>query len=89
MVFIYEDKLRGTDLDFSYSSGLADTVEERIRDDAELMAEIKEFCEVENKDDVDGKLSMKDYIDLKIDEMAMDAVDGIKMYVEFEMEAKL
>lgn len=89
MIFSLDDKLRTSDLSSDYLDSLIKSVITRIKDDEGMMAEIKEFCEEENKDNVEGKLTLQDYINMKIDEMAEDAVSRTRFYVDFDVEVKL
>ena len=89
MEFTLNEKLNSGDLSTDFYDGLVSQVRSLIEDNEELMAEIKEFCEEENKDNVEGKLSLQDYINLKIDEMADEAVSRLRIYCEFDVEVKL
>ena len=89
MTITFEEKLRYRDLSSDRIDELVESVKNYIKGNEDIMKEIKEFCEEENKDSVEGKLSMKDYIDLKIDEMANDAVDKIRIYCSFDLEVSI
>lgn len=90
MTFDFNDyKIRSGDLSSSFIEEIEGAVKNRIKDDEDLMKEIKEFCEEEAKEYPESKLTMDDRIKLKIDEMAEDASGTIKIYCDFDVEVKL
>ena len=96
MKFTMEDKLISIDFSFNYYSSLAKVTEERIKEDTELMAEILEVSKEAKKEYDENlkegeapRLTLQDYIDLKIDDLAIKAVDQIRLYVEFDVEVNL
>jgi len=86
MIVNYEDKLYRNDLSYEKNEMLVGVVKSRIKDNKELMTKIKEFVEYDNRDNVEGKISNESFVELKVDEMAQNAVNMIKMYVEFDMD---
>ena len=88
MKFSYEDKIRGTDLEFDYKYNLVRITIERIKNNPELMDKIKELVIDDYVETTGNKPSYTDFVELKIDELATDAVDGIRIYTEFDIEVK-
>lgn len=87
MRFSYDDKIRAGDLDNSYRDSLVKYTIDRIRDEKELMEEIREFIIDENPEATESQI--ESWIDLKIDEIAEEAIDRIRVYVEFDVEVIL
>lgn len=85
MIFTYEDKIRANDLAFDYKEQLIGITAERIREDDELMNRVDAFCRIELAE-YEGKFTLKQLIDLKVDELAEEAVSRIRIYATFDIE---
>ena len=88
-ILSFEEKLGAVDLNSDFKERITESVKESILSNEPLMAEIREFVEEENADNVEGRVSNKDYVNLKVDEMASDAVDKTRIYCDFDGEVKL
>lgn len=83
MKFSIEDVIRGKDLEFEYREGLVADVRNRIIADDELMVQIRESVATELGEHSE---QLEQWVFLKIDELSDEAVDSIKLYVEFEFD---
>lgn len=90
MTFNFSDyKLRSGDLSYRFVEEIEGALRDGIKDNEDLMKEVKVFCEEEAKENPESTLTMEDRIMLKIDEMAENAVSGIRIYCEFDLEVEL
>ena len=84
MTFDFHDyKLTSGDLSSSFIEQIEEALETRIREDAELIKEIEQYCKEESAEDIGGKL------ELVIDDMIAEAVNGLRIYCDFDMEVML
>jgi hypothetical protein len=87
MIFTYEDKIRANDLAFDYREQLIGVTAERIREDDELMNRVDAFCRIELAE-YEGKFTLEQLIDLKVEELAEEAVSRIRIYASFDIEVE-
>ena len=87
MIFTYEDKIRANDLAFDYKEELIGITAERIREDDELMDRVDAFCRIELAE-YEGKFTLEQLIDLKVEELAEEAVSRIRIYASFDIEVE-
>lgn len=87
MIFTYEDKIRANDLAFDYREQLIGVTADRIREDDELMNRIDAFCRIELAE-YEGKFTLEQLIDLKVEELAEEAVSRIRIYASFDIEVE-
>lgn len=84
----YDDRINGYDLSFDYRNNLVDWVKIRIQNDSELMARVQKLCEEEQKEgeEFGTKLTLQNRIDMEIEDMAEDAVNKCRIYLETEID---
>lgn len=89
MTFTYEDKISFNSLSFDYKEEILGITLDRIKDDDDLMNEIRIFCEEELKEYRDTTLTLQNLIDLKLDEIAQEALDKASIYIETDIEVEI
>ena len=89
MTFTYDDRIGMNNFSFDYKESMLGVIVDRIKDNEELMAEIRAFCEEELKEYTGGKLTLQDLIDLKIDDVAQKALDKVSIYIDADIEVEL
>ena len=93
MTFNMNDRIGYGELSDTYQNNLIETIVERIKDDEELVAEIKKDLEEELKEEGDKeyKKALKRYsfenrLNWKIEELALKALERAIIYVDFDVE---
>jgi hypothetical protein len=86
MTFKYDDKVNFSNFEFDYQQLLLNTTIERIKDNEELMSEIKVVCEEELKEYTGNKLTLQNLIDLKIEDTAQAALYSARFYIDAEID---
>jgi len=90
MIINFNDyKFRYTDMSIIAIEQLELSVRESIIKDDGLMLEINATCEEEMREFPDSKLTLKERVDLKIDEIIDNALSKVKIYCDFSIEVKL
>lgn len=87
MIFTYEDKIRANDLAFDYKEELIGITIDRIKDNDELMQDITQYCKGEQME-YEGALKLQQLIELKVEELAEEAVSRIRIYASFDIEVE-
>lgn len=90
MVINFNDyKLRYNDMSIIAIEQLENSIRESIIADEFLMLEIKASCEEEMREFPESKLTLRERIELKIDEIIDESLQKIKIYCDFSIEVKL
>jgi hypothetical protein len=89
MIFSYDDKICSGDLSSDYTEQLVEITKSRILDNSDLMGLITEYAknEYEECKEFGGKLTVEDYKELKIYDLAMEAISRARFYIEFDVDA--
>jgi hypothetical protein len=87
VIITLEQKLRHSDLSDEFIRDLEGTVRDSIKGDEELMKQISESEKAEFPDVDEAKL--KSFIDLKVDDIATETVEKIRIYCDFDLEITL
>jgi hypothetical protein len=90
------DRIGYGELSDTYQNNLIETISERIKDDEELMAEIKKDLEEELKEEGEKeykkalkRFSFENRLNWKIEEIATEALVRVRIYVDFDVEVEL
>ena len=96
MTFNMNDRIGYGELSDTYQNNLIETITERIKDDEELMAEIKKNLEEELKEEGDKeykkalkRFSLEDRLGWEIEEIALKSLERVRIYVDFDVEVEL
>ena len=92
MTFTYEDEININNFSFDYQQQMLGIVIDKIKDDDELMTEIKaECCAKLNffPEYGETKLTLQDLIDLKIEDVAQESLDKVVIYINADIEVEL
>ena len=89
MTFTYEDEININNFSFDYQQQMLGIVIDKIKDDDELMTEIKAECCAELKEYGETKLTLQDLIDLKIEDVAQESLDKVVIYINADIEVEL
>lgn len=90
MTFDFTDyKLRSEDLDSDFIAEIEDALRNRIKNDEDLMNEIREIVKEETAEGMSDKLTFEDYLNMKLDDIVEDAVSKIRIYCDFDLEVEI
>lgn len=92
MQFNYETRITFNDLSFDKQEEIRNAIAESIRDDVDLMKELVEREKADWDDSSEEfklKLPFKRYIDLEVDELAMDNENRFKEYLVINFDISL
>ncbi len=89
MTFNYDDRINTNNFSFDYQEQMLGFIVDRIKDDDELMTEIKAECCAKLKEYGETKLTLQDLIDLKIEDVAQESLDKVVIYINADIEVEL